>query len=367
MIAFWLAAALLSAGVGVLVVLRSRRAAARRETEDPSLGVYRRQLSELDDLASRGLLPESERRSARTEAARRLLAAAETAPKPFAEGGRGRLAVLLLAGGAPLVALLIYIGVGSPGVPDQPYALRLQTWQAEAKSPVTAAQLAPPEAAAVLRDYVAKHPTDPAPLVYLAHAEVDSGDTAAAERDLKRALALAPDNGQLWLLLGETIGMQAGDSGSTEAEAAFQRAMTLSPQAPEPRYFYGREQIATGDVAEGLKTWQALESDLPANHPGKGPLAQEIAAVQKTGALPPPPAQQATPDQRAMIGAMVARLAAQLQAQPDDPQGWGRLIRAYAVLGDAADQAQATARAQAEFKDRPQAWQAVQAAAQGPQ
>ncbi len=241
--------------------------------------------------------------------------------------------------------------------------MRLKTWQATANSALGASQLSPQEAAAVFKDYAAKHPGDPAPLVYLAHAEVDGGDPAAGERDLKRALLLDPDSAQLWLLLGETIGMQAGDAGSTEAEAAFQRAMTLAPKAPEPRYFFGREQIATGDVPAGLQTWQALEADLPANHPAKGPLAQEIAAVQKTGALPPAAPARAAQDQQAMINAMVQRLAAQLQAQPDDPQGWGRLIRAYTVLGDQADRDAAIARAQAEFKDRPDALRAVQAAA----
>ena len=34
------------------------------------------------------------------------------------------------------------------------------------------------------------------------------------------------------------------------------------------------------------------------------------------------------------ISAMVARLAARLQSNPDDGAGWQRLIRAYAVLGD---------------------------------
>jgi cytochrome c-type biogenesis protein CcmH len=61
-----------------------------------------------------------------------------------------------------------------------------------------------------------------------------------------------------------------------------------------------------------------------------------------------------------MIRAMVARQAAQLQAQPDDPQGWGRLIRSYGILGDQPSQKAALARAQALFKNRPDAWRAVE-------
>ena len=73
MIVFWVAAALLSVAVAVLIVSRAQRAADRPRAEDPTLAVYRRQLAEIDDLAARGLLPPSEQRSARTEASRRLL------------------------------------------------------------------------------------------------------------------------------------------------------------------------------------------------------------------------------------------------------------------------------------------------------
>ena len=78
MIVFWVAAALLSVAVAVLIVLRAARAADRLPAVDPTLAVYRRQLSEIDDLADRGLLAQTERRSARTEAARRLLTALHT-------------------------------------------------------------------------------------------------------------------------------------------------------------------------------------------------------------------------------------------------------------------------------------------------
>jgi cytochrome c-type biogenesis protein CcmH len=39
-------------------------------------------------------------------------------------------------------------------------------------------------------------------------------------------------------------------------------------------------------------------------------------------------------DQMTAIRGMVAGLAARLQTNPDDPEGWVRLVRAYAVLGE---------------------------------
>jgi len=49
----------------------------------------------------------------------------------------------------------------------------------------------------------------------------------------------------------------------------------------------------------------------------------------------------------AMIRSMVGQLAAKLETNPNDAQGWRRLARAYQVLGDAEKSKQATERAEA--------------------
>jgi cytochrome c-type biogenesis protein CcmH len=42
-----------------------------------------------------------------------------------------------------------------------------------------------------------------------------------------------------------------------------------------------------------------------------------------------------TPEQQVeMIRGMVGRLAAKLEANPDNPQGWQELARAYQVIGE---------------------------------
>ena len=353
MIVFWIAAALLSAAVAVLIVFRAARAADRRQVEDPSLAVYRRQLSEIDDLADRGLLPQTEQRSARTEASRRLLAAAE-AQTPPVEGGRNRLLVIALAGAAPLIALGIYLVVGSPQTPDQPFAARLKAWRA---APDT---LDPERLAAVLQQVAGEHPRDPAPLVYLSHADLAGGDFVGAEQAVRKAIALDPNRGELWGMLGEILTDKAGLDGTPDARAAFLHASALDPKLPGPRYYLARAQIAGGDVKGGLEAWRALGADLPASDPRREDLMAQIAAVEKTGALPSAQAAAPPVDPQAMIRGMVARLAAQLQTQPDDPPGWGRLIRSYTILGDEPKRQAALARAQALFKDHPDAWKQVQ-------
>ena len=109
MFAFWIAAAALSAAAGWLMLRGARAASVRAVGEDPSLAVHRRQLAEIDDLAARGLLPESELRTARAEAGRRLLAVAD-APAPASDPAAGRRLVLALAVLAPLLAVGLNTG-----------------------------------------------------------------------------------------------------------------------------------------------------------------------------------------------------------------------------------------------------------------
>jgi len=356
MILFWLIAALLSGGATVLILAR---AAGRREAAaDPSLEVYRRQLTEIDDLAERGLFGPEEQRSAHAEAGRRLLRAADEAPKtPTPVLGRtGRRTALAAAVLAPLLALGGYLALGSPGTPDQPFAARLKAWRAEDPS-----RLNLPELAAVLRSIAAERPGDPQPLLYLARVQGAGGDLNAAARSLQRAAALAPGSAEAWGALGEALTELGQGEVTADARTAFERARAIDPAEPAARYYLARADIAAGDVQGGLERWRELLTALPASDPRRAALAAEIASVEHAGRLPVAGSQAAataaaeTGQEAAFIQSMVDRLAARLKTQPDDPAGWARLIRAYGVLRQDDRRTAAIAEARALFKDRPDA------------
>jgi cytochrome c-type biogenesis protein CcmH len=370
MISLWVAAALLSAGTASLILFRAARAtaAAASAGEDPGLAIYRRQLTEIDDLAERDLIPADDRRSARAEAARRLLSAAErAAPLPLS-ASTGRGLVIATAAGAPLMAVAIYLATGSPQTPDQPFAGRAETWWRAVQA---GQDLPPAQMAVVVERIVREHPGDPQPLLYLARAQLGAGDPFSAEASLRKAIKLAPGRADLWGGLGEALSAEVDGAPSADAHIAFQRAATLDPTALGPRYALARDQIVAGDVASGLASWRAIQSALPLDDPRRTSLGEDIAQVEKTGGLPAASAQpQAAAtggDPSAFIRAMVARLAARLAANPDDPAGWARLIRSYAVLGDAQRRTEALDHARQIFKGRPDALSMVESAAGAPQ
>jgi cytochrome c-type biogenesis protein CcmH len=360
MILFWIAAAALAAGASALVLWRASLAGRALAGPDPQVEAYRRALAEIDDLAARGLLPESERRGVRAEAGRRLIASADHPSRPPRASGKPFLPVAAI-GAAGLVALAIYLDIGSPGLKDQPFAGRLADWRAHPES-------APPQALAeALNAMAAQRPNDPTPLRKLAAFDLGMGDGFGAVHALRRAMALTPRDATLPAMLGEVEVLGNNGTITPEARAQFARAIALDPNQPAARYYLAKASIGDGDVAGGLAGWRALLSGLAPNDPRRAGLAAEIAAVEQTGRLAPPPAAAAAPSEmNGMIRGMVDSLAARLKAQPDDPDGWVRLVRAYAVLGETGARDEALAAARARYAGRPDELTALASAAAAP-
>jgi cytochrome c-type biogenesis protein CcmH len=365
MIEFWITAALLSAAASFFVVSRAVRLETQTEgAEDPSLDVYRRQLREIDDLADRGLLTDEDHRSAKTEAARRLLGAAEQALSPVRATPFARRLVFFIAAILPLMAVAAYGVIGALGVPDQSFVSRLAQWRKA--DPAT---LAAPELVAVLQQVVAERPTDPQPLMFLARVQAAMGDETSAIRNLETAIRFAPERADLKTILGETLVIQAKGDVSPDALQAFKSALVIDPSDPSALYHIGRAMMAGGDFAGGLQIWRSVLASLPASDDRAGSLSEDIAAVVKNGGLPKPAAALVPTggaDQAAFIRSMVNSLAARLKTSPDDPAGWARLVRSYGVLGEADAQAKALAEARRLYKDRPDLLKTIEDSAKPP-
>ncbi|HEX8232818.1 MAG TPA: c-type cytochrome biogenesis protein CcmI [Caulobacteraceae bacterium] len=355
MLWFWVAAALLGSALSALVLLRAARATQPPGEGDPEGAVYRRQLAEIDELAKRGLLDPAEVSPARAEAGRRLLASARRPEAPAANARRAGW-VIAFAVAAPVAALALYVSLGAPGLADQPYDARVSAWRRA--DPAT---LGPSQMAAVLEAVTRERPRDVRALLYLARAQALSGEETAALRTLRRAAELEPRRAEIWSLAGE---LQAGGAEGplpAPARAAFERALGLDPRDVAARYFLGRDLLVRGERAQGLRLWQGLLSDLQAGDPRREALSREMGRTEGdaggAGRLKTDPAEMR------MIEGMVAGLAERLEAQPNDPQGWGRLIRAYGVLDRPKAREQATLTARRLFRGQPEVLRQIDAAA----
>ncbi len=372
MIWFWLIAASVAALAGLAVISRAASVARTAQTpqEAPSIAVHRRQLAELDELAARGLIAGEELDAARTEASRRLLSAAETAAPPESAGSpRMRLVVTGAAIASGVAALGLYLTLGHPGLPDQPFQARLSGWKATAKS--SPSELTAPQMAAVLKALLVERADDPRGWAMLGQTQMSAGEPGEASRAFAHAIRLAPRDPDLQIAYGEAVMSFSEGKITPDALQAFRAAQAIDPSNGAARYYLGRARIADGKVAEGLADWRVLAASLPPGDEHRTLVLSQIADVEKTGGLPTQAAEAAQAsgagaggaDQSSFIQAMVSRLAARLDKTPDDPDGWARLVRAYGVLKNAPAQSAALARARTLFGKRPEALARIEAEA----
>ena len=340
---------LTSLALAILLVPLLRRRGADGSRAAYNLAVYRDQLAEIERDLRRGLLNPEQAEAARTEIGRRILAlspapasSAPTSPAPFAAA---IIAVLVL----PFAAWLLYARLGSPALPDQPFAERAAATKAVA-SGVQRLDLG--KAVAKIGAHLKEHPEDLTGWLLLARTEIGLGQFAEAAEAYRHAADLSGHRADVVGDWGEAQVLAANGTVTPAAREAFEAALADKESAPRSRYYLALAQSQQGDTKAALQGWVDLAADSPADAEWLPLLRQRITEAAMTLGVDPAtlktssgmPTQaavtataQATADasaeeRRAMILTMVGNLAARLEQQPDDVEGWARLGRSYMVL-----------------------------------
>src|SRR5215472_6871780 len=320
--------------------------------------VYQDQLKEIDRDRAMGLIGDAEAESARVEISRRLLAAAdaETAiserpdSKANARRRRAAVAAILIV---PLIALTLYLKLGSPDI-------AAQSAFARANEPSEDRSMA--SLIGQVENHLARNPNDGAGWEVIAPVYLRLGRFADAVMACKKAIALNGDSPARESDLGEALVAAADGVVTDEAKAAFQQAVAGDANNPKARYFIGLADEQDGNRDEAAKEWRALLEQAPADAPWKdlvraalarvtsgprpavGPTAGDIVAAENM-----PEAQRVE-----MVRGMVQRLADRLHADGKDVDGWMRLVRAYAILGDRDKAKDAAMEARRALSDEPE-------------
>ncbi|WP_374306540.1 c-type cytochrome biogenesis protein CcmI [Methylocella sp.] len=337
----WVVLALLSA-VALLAIcwplIRPPRALSRGQID---VAFYKAQLAEVDRDAERGLLAPKEADGARTEAARRLIAAAE-APEEIAPGrSRAVMAILATAALAPALALGLYAAIGRPGMPDLPLAARMSR---------PANEIDVMAAISKIEAHLAGNPDDAKGYALLAPIYMRLGRYEDAAKSFAALRRLKGDSAELDSLEGEALVAAADGDVSDQARKLFEAAVAADPKSFRARFYLGLAAAAAGEKDEARRIWGALLADAPADAPFAPAVRARLAALdgQAIGAAQAAPGPAASPEraaqiagmegpqQQAAIRAMVDRLAARLAESGGGVDDWTRLVRAYVVLQDQA-------------------------------
>lgn len=370
-----LASAIGALSIGTLALLllpllrTSRRRGVSRAEFD--LRIYRDQFGEIDRDAARHLLGPTEAEAARAEVKRRLLAAADAAAVAEQAGAPSKRSRRLMLPAAialllPATAVGLYLTLGQPIVPDQPFAERRTQEMLAAGVPADeAASLA--DATAQLEKRLESRPDDVTGWFLLGRSYLTLRQYPESVRAFSRAEQLSPD--QPAIVDGYAEAMIANSGGRIEKNAhdALHRLLTLDPTNPKAQFLLALERAQNGDLAGAVQDWVNLLATAPPDASWVPAVRDHLERAAALAGIPVPlgladgaPASAGLPsisaedmaaaeqmlpeDRRRMIRGMVEKLAARLADHPDDINGWQRLARAWDVLGEPEKAAEARAR-----------------------
>jgi cytochrome c-type biogenesis protein CcmH len=332
----WFVFALMTVAA-IFAVLWPLGRGARAENQGSEVAVYKDQLAEIERDLAAGLIAAPEAEAARVEISRRLLAAAASEPvsEPKSSLKWRRAAAVLALVGLPLVAIGIYMPLGSPLLRDFPLAQR------ERGSGSGMAQSLE-NLVVQVEQHLEKNPTDGRGWNVLAPVLERLGRFDDAVRAYRSSITYNGESAERRADLGEAIAAAANGVVTAEAKTEFERAQALNADDPKANYFLGLAAEQDGRKDDAANIWRALLAKAPADAPWRPLVQTSLARVGGGGATMPALSDETIAaskdmnagDRNAMVRGMVERLATRLKQNGDDVEGWLRLVRAYLVMGD---------------------------------
>jgi cytochrome c-type biogenesis protein CcmH len=351
----WIGFAILAAAVTWAVTrpLLAHSKATAVTAADSELAVYRDQLAEIETERAQGLIAGADAEAARAEVARRLIRTAEEhaalAAAPRSEFARARQAVVYAATLIPVVAITLYLTVGSPSLPGRPYASRID-------EPVEQASAA--DLVAKVEAHLRQSPDDGRGWDVLAPVYMRMGDFSRAREAYENAMRILGESPSRLAGFARAAIMAENGIVNEPARRAYAKLLAADAQAIESQVWLAIAKEQDGDLAGASAEYRRLLTLEPTKDPWRQLLDERLrSATAKLNGEPegapgngPDDVTAMTPEARQkFIDSMVTGLAERLKKDGKDLAGWMQLVRAYTVLGKKQEATAALGDARASF------------------
>jgi cytochrome c-type biogenesis protein CcmH len=293
MILFWaigaaLAALALALVLWPLVGIRARDVVSR---DGANLAIYRDQMRELEaDLAAGKLAREDYERS-RAELESRVLEDVEGREAPIARRGAPRAAAIVGIA-VPLVALGVYLAVGTPGaVESRIHGEEITAGQIESMVERLAARLR-------------ENPDDADGWKLLGRSYSVLGRFNEAVDAYAKAAVRTPDDAELLVDFADVLAMARGRNLEGEPAKLIERALQIDPNNLKGLALAGTAAFDRGEFARAAGYWERMLPHVPAGSEEANLIRENVAAARERaggGAPASPPAAQAHPGLRGTV------------------------------------------------------------------
>ncbi|HRP75094.1 MAG TPA: c-type cytochrome biogenesis protein CcmI [Rhodocyclaceae bacterium] len=284
MTGFLLLAALLVAGALLLVLPpmlgfgRRRRVHAERQRQaDTALLVLREQLAELEADHASGKVPDAEYERSREELELRALEEGRTVD----DGSDARPARFWAAGLAlavPLVAVVVYLGIGEPdGVDPEKIA-------GDPGHQVSAAEMA--ELVEQLVDRLERDPSDPTGWLMLARSYSMMGNFEGAARAWRRIGDKAPNDAGILADWADVLVVAQHGEFSGEPDTLIARSLALEPDNFKALALAGTSAFQSGDFALASSHWERILDRVNPGDEAYGSIVSSINEARSRGGMP---------------------------------------------------------------------------------
>ena len=376
--ALWTVMTVMCSIAAVLVsVPLIRRYEHRKDLATAGTSIFADQLKELERDRNLGLIDPGEADLAKTEIERRLITAVKNVTEPRPISPTWRIAALASAAGLVILGSVnIYALNGRPDLiqppPPAPLADNAQApgqiQQDATTTPATGASTTGEVVTMIdkLAKRLEENPKDADGWRMLGWSYFNTqrfDDSAAA---YARAVELAPANLDYKSAYAEALVQAAQGIVVPKAQEIFAEVLKADPKEERARFYDALATEQAGDLPLALDRWISLLADAPENADWLPDVKQRVADLgQKTkrdvsgvlanvSVLPNlAGAGVAQVDQQAIVDGMIGKLAAKLEANPHDRDGWAMMIRSLKVKGDVEGAKASLAKALAIFADDP--------------
>lgn len=328
---FWILITFLSVvAMGFVCYPLLRNNVIVRSEVDSEQTLYKARLLEIDKDLELGRLDETSAKAARAEEARRLIKSSEKT-RSLNVSPTNKLLVIVAALSLPIFALPFYLSIGSPkeALPSGVVA--------ETNSEPSIEDLL-----TVAEKRLASNPDDTNGWKVVAPVYMRMGRFNDAINAYENVLRVEGDSAEFLLKLADVHIEQNQGQFTDTAQDLVSRVLEIDTENAVAKFYTGIIALQNDKPDETRQIWQAMLDTANGDEDWVPIIQRRIAELNSLEQTPSRPTldeatieaakNMSAEDRVEMIGQMVESLSDRLQENPNDKQGWQRLVQSYIVL-----------------------------------